>query len=71
MQSLYNWLKWFEKGTVVLKYGKDFTCPTMSMTQQIRNAAYRNGYKVSLQVAASKDIKIRVTRKPTASKAVV
>lgn len=71
MKSMYDWIKWFEKDSVTLKYGKDFSCPTMSMTQQIRNAAYRNGYKVSLQVMSNKDIKVRTTYKPTPVKAVV
>ena len=35
--SRYPWAAWFAKGRFVLKKGRDYTVPSYSMAQQVRN----------------------------------
>lgn len=46
----YPWLKWLKKKKLYLKRGKDFEALPHSMAQQLRNAAFRYGYVVSVKV---------------------
>jgi hypothetical protein len=45
----YAWKTWFEKGKFKLVRGKDYTCQDHGVSQQCRNWASENGYKVSIQ----------------------
>ena len=53
MPAMYPWEKWFERATkrrVSLNRGREFECLPHSMAQQLRNAAYRHRYKVSVDI---------------------
>ncbi len=48
----YPWESWLKRGLskrVSLKKGKDFIIKETSMAQQLRNAAYRWRYKVTIE----------------------
>ena len=47
---LYPWLEWLKRGDLILTQGKDFNCLPHSMSQQLRNAAFRHNYRVSIDV---------------------
>lgn len=49
-RMIYNWKKWLKSKRFTLKKGKDFNCLPHSLAQQCRNAAYRYGYKVSINI---------------------
>ncbi len=44
----YPWERWFSKKKTTLVHGKDFKCLPHSMAVQIRQAAIRYGYDVSV-----------------------
>lgn len=45
---LYDWDAWLAKDRFVLRRGKDYSCPTSSIIQQLRQAA--SNRKVQLSV---------------------
>jgi hypothetical protein len=45
---LYRWEQWFRAEKFILRRGVDYTCPTSSMIQQLRNAASR--HRVSVRI---------------------
>lgn len=48
----YPWKKWLQrKRALTLRQGKDFDCLPHSFAQQMRNAGYRYGYRVSITVS--------------------
>ncbi len=44
----YPWDRWFVKDRFKLVKGKDYRCTTISMAQQVRNAAVQYGLKVAI-----------------------
>lgn len=44
----YDWDKWFRRKRFTLVRGKDYSCSQGVMAQQIRTAAHRRGFYVSL-----------------------
>lgn len=46
----YPWERWFGNKRLRLLKGKHFECSIHGMAQQIRNAARKLGYKVSLRI---------------------
>lgn len=51
----YPWERWFRKGRVVLRRGRDYECATHGMMQQIRNKAPAHGYSVSITMDPVED----------------
>ncbi len=56
---LYPWAKWFKQKQWNLVKGKHFDVEPHSMAMQVRNAATRYGYKVSVSIL-KKGLKVRV-----------
>lgn len=56
VNAIYPWLEWFKKKEITLKKGKHFNCLPHSFGQQARNAAAKNGYKVSVCIYEDKVI---------------
>lgn len=42
------WDEWFSRPKTTIRYGTDYTIGAGSMSQQIRNAASKKGYRVSV-----------------------
>ena len=56
----YPWVQWFQrKKEFELIRGEHFKCLPHSMAQQMRNAAYRHGYRVSISIGKGL-LKVRV-----------
>jgi len=49
---LYPWNSWFRRKRFALRRGRDYHCNPYSMGQQIRNAAFRRGLKVAIEIAS-------------------
>lgn len=47
--SKYPWEEWFGKGKITLRQGKHYEVGASSFAQQIRNAASRLGFNVSIK----------------------
>lgn len=49
---IYQWEQWLTKSRTKLIRGQDYICSSVSMAQQIRNAASYRGVKVKIQEVA-------------------
>jgi hypothetical protein len=49
----YPWLDWFKEDMFILKLGTDYFTTQESMANQIRNAASKRGFKVSVRGSSS------------------
>jgi hypothetical protein len=48
--KLYDWQRWFAQDRIKLQRGVHYLVPEASFVQQVRNAAYRLGYKIDVQL---------------------
>jgi len=46
----YPWEQWFARKRLRLVKGQQYDCQPHSMAQQVRNAAYDYGVRVSIQI---------------------
>ena len=61
-KSKYKWDKWFEKDIFALERGIDYDIGDGSMHQQVRNAAWHRGLKVSID-ECSKGLIVKITER--------
>lgn len=47
----HPWREWFGLGAFTIERGTHYTCRTDTMAQQVRNAAARLKYKVTLSIS--------------------
>ncbi len=59
----YRWDDWFGMGRFTLLRGRDYACEQMSMAQQVRNAAARRGFRISVH-AVPGGLLVQVTNAP-------
>lgn len=53
LMTRYPWNEWFSEDHFTLRKGDDFDCEVHSMGVQIRNAAYKRKFKVSVHLNAT------------------
>jgi hypothetical protein len=58
-KGLYPWDTWFKRNSITLLRGTHYNCPTVSMGQQIRSAAYKR--KVGVTIKGNSDDSITIT----------
>jgi len=46
---LYDWDVWFARQSFALRRDKDYFCSSLSMAQQVRDAACRRGIPVTIE----------------------
>ena len=52
MTTGHPWDRWLKRRRLQLQYGRDYHCLPHSMGVQVRNAAYKRGIHVSVEINA-------------------